>query len=192
MGDEESNKESQQDAPTGTDDGPADTSEEIRLGKDVFIALAAVGWADGKLDANEADAIVRCALEEGLDLDEVNVIEAATKSPVDMGTIELSRLSKADRLFIYAVGTWITRVDGNVAPEEKEALDELGAALKLPDKPRQHAADIASEVGAVGETDEPAFYNLPMLRKTLKVRLSEAQQLRAQQKADGEAGPPRD
>jgi uncharacterized membrane protein YebE (DUF533 family) len=158
-----------------------------KLGKDVFIALAAVGWADGKLDGNEADAIVRCALEEGLDLEEVNAIEEATKSPVDVGAIDLTGMSKADRLFIYAVGCWITRVDGNVAPEEKKALDNLGAALKLPEKPRQHASDIAAEVGTVGETDEPAFYNLPMLRKTLKVRLAEAQALRTQLKDDADA-----
>src|SRR5262249_21185453 len=42
---------------------------EQRLGRDVFLALAAVGWADGKLDEEEADAIVRTALEEGLELD---------------------------------------------------------------------------------------------------------------------------
>lgn len=183
MAEEEATKDLQQDSPT---EPQAESNDEIKLGKDVFIALAAVAWADGQLDTNEADAIVRCALEEGLDLDAINAIEEATKSPVDMGTIELGRLSKADRLFIYAVGTWITRVDGNVAPDEQRALDELGAALKLPDKPRQHASEIASEVGAMGETDEPAFYNLPMLRKTLKVRLSKAQQLRAQQKTDGE------
>ena len=35
---------------------------ENRLGRDVFLALAAVGWSDGKLDAEEADAIVRTAL----------------------------------------------------------------------------------------------------------------------------------
>ena len=31
---------------------------EHRLGRDVFLALAAVGWSDGKLHEEEADAIV--------------------------------------------------------------------------------------------------------------------------------------
>jgi hypothetical protein len=56
-------------------------SQQQRLGRDVFIALSAVGWADGKLDPDEADAIVRTALEEGLELDEIVEIERATKSP---------------------------------------------------------------------------------------------------------------
>ena len=40
------------------------TDEKPRLGRDVYVALAAVGWADGHLDQDEADAIVRTALEE--------------------------------------------------------------------------------------------------------------------------------
>lgn len=154
---------------------------EVRLGRDVFIALAAVGWADGKLDADEADAICRAALEEGLELDEIEEIEKATKEPVDVGSIDISSMSKADRLFVYAVGSWISRIDGKVAPEELEALDRLGAALKIPDKPREHAEAIAAEIGSLGESDEPSFFNLPKLRVTLKARLAEAARLRAEE-----------
>jgi uncharacterized membrane protein YebE (DUF533 family) len=59
-----------------------------RLGRDVYIALAAIGWSDGQLDQEEADAIVRTALEEGLDIDEIAEIEEATKKPVDIGVID--------------------------------------------------------------------------------------------------------
>ncbi len=156
--------------------------EEQKLGRDVFFALAAVGWADGKLDSNEADAIVRTALDEGLDIDEISEIEEATKKPIDIGSIDISKLSKADRLFVYAVGSWIVRIDGTVADEELEVLDKLGKVLKIPQRPRVHADVIAQEIGTLGESDEPAFYNLPKLRRTLKVRLSEAQKLRAAQK----------
>ncbi len=159
-------------------------SEEPKLGQDVFLALAAVGWADGKLDADEADAIVRCALEEGLDLDEINAIEQATKTPLDIGDIDISKLSKADRLFVYAVGTWIVRIDGQIADEEKDALEKLGTALKIPEMPREHADAIATEIGSLGESDKPAFYNLPKLRRTLKHRLSEARKLRDSQRSD--------
>jgi uncharacterized membrane protein YebE (DUF533 family) len=151
-----------------------------KLGPDVFIALAAVGWADGELDPDEADAIVRTALEDGLDIDEITAIEKATKSPVSVGEIDLSKMSKADRLFVYAVGTWISRIDGRIAPEELTALEELGAALRIPARPREIADNIAEQIGLLGESDEPVFYNLPQLRETLKARLAEAQRLRAE------------
>ena len=87
---------------------------EPKLKKDVFVALAAVAWADGTLDPDEADAIVRTALEEGLDLDEIAAIEQATQEPLDLSFIDRSQLTKADRLFIYAVAAWMTRLDGVV------------------------------------------------------------------------------
>lgn len=157
--------------------------EEERLGRDVFLALAAVGWADGNLDQDEADAIVRTALEEGLELDEIAEIEEATKKPISLDNVELGKMSKADRLFVYAVATWMARLDGVVDPRENEALAKLGDALRIPDKPREHAQSIAEEIGALAESEQPSFYNLPKLRRTLKVRLAMAQQLRAAQKA---------
>ena len=162
--------------------GP-DAMEEERLGRDVFLALAAVGWADGNLDQDEADAIVRTALEEGLELDEIAEIEEATKKPVRLQDLELARMSKADRLFVYAVATWMTRLDGVVQPAEDEVLAGLGEALGIPERPREHAADIAREIGGLTESEQPSFYNLPKLRRTLKVRLAMAAQLRAAQQA---------
>lgn len=97
-----------------------------RLGKDVFVALAAIAWADGKLDPDEADAIVRAAADEGLDLEEIAEIEAATGSPVDLGVIDRAGMSKEDRLFVYGVACWIANMDGEVTSEEAQALAKLG------------------------------------------------------------------
>ncbi len=156
-------------------------SDGQRLGRDVFIALAAIGWADGHLDPEEADAIVRTASEEGLDIDEIAEIEAATKSPVDVGVIDRKNLSKEDRLFVYAVASWMTRLDGTVAAEETDALAKLGDALKIPEKPRWHADQIAQEVADLPEGDRPLRYDLQRLRQVIGERLRSAQAARADQ-----------
>ena len=156
-----------------------------KLGRDVFVALAAVGWADGALAEDEADAIVRMAAEEGLEVEEIVEIEEATKNPVEVGEIDTRNLTKDDRLFIYAVGAWIARVDGVVMPEEITALNKLAEALKLPDKPREHADNLAIEVGRVSESDKPLFYELRSLRRTLMARLEQAGKLREQLEKDG-------
>lgn len=150
-----------------------------RLGRDVFIALAAIGWADGQLDEDEADAIVRTAMEEGLELEEIGEIEEATKKPIELSTIDLSKMNKADRLFVYAVASWMTRLDGVVALHEQVALDQLGQALKIPAGPREHADAIAKEVAELPEGDRPAQYDLRALRETIQSRLDEAQKARA-------------
>ena len=151
---------------------------ERRLGRDVFVALAAIGWSDGKLDPEEADAIVRTALEEGLELEEIAEIEEATKQPIDIGVIDRSNMSKADRLFVYAVASWMTRLDGAVRPEEEAALSRLGDALKVPPKPRDYADAVAQQVANLPEGDRPHRYDLKRLRDTLRDKLAEAERMR--------------
>jgi uncharacterized membrane protein YebE (DUF533 family) len=145
--------------------------EKQRLGRDVFIALAAIGWADGTLDGEEADAIVRAALDEGLELDEIADIEAATKEPVDIGVIERGNMTKEDRLFVYAVAAWMTRLDGTISEKEIEALTKLGDALKIPEGPRNAAAKIAHELADASGEQSVARYDLVGLRKIIGERL---------------------
>ncbi|HWZ93107.1 MAG TPA: hypothetical protein VNW92_29815 [Polyangiaceae bacterium] len=147
------------------------TEQKTGLGRDVYIALAAVGWADGQLDQEEADAIVRTALEEGLDIDEIAEIEEATKSPVDIGVIDRKNLSKEDRLFVYGVASWITRLDGVVTESEQVALAKLGDALKVPEKPRQLVDGIAQDVANLSD-DRPSRYDLLALRRIIGERLA--------------------
>ncbi|MCC6217648.1 MAG: TerB family tellurite resistance protein [Polyangiaceae bacterium] len=163
-------------------------SETQPLGRDVFLALAAIGWADGELDSEEADAIVRTALEAGLDVEAIAEIEAATKSPIDIGVIDRKGMSKEDRLFVYAVASWMTRLDGLVTEEEEAALLRLGEALKVPERPRFHADAIAKEVAELSEDDRPARYDLHRLRAVIGERLHAAQAARAAQQAGAPGG----
>jgi len=149
------------------------------LGRDVYLALAAVGWADGTLDPEEADAIVRTALEEGLELDAVQEIEEATKRPTEIGVIDRLNMSKADRLYVYAVAAWITRLDGVVTTEEEAILEKLSTALGIPDAPRKHADLVLAEIAALPAGDRPARFDLIALRTTLEERLANAQAAKA-------------
>jgi len=159
------------------------SEQETKLGRDVYLALAAVGWADGNLDEEEADAIVRTALEEGLELEEIQEIEEATKNPIDMGVIDRKKLSKEDRLFVYAVASWISRIDGRVTDDEVEALAKLGEALKVNEGPRKNVDEIVLQVTNLSEDDRPARYDLPALRRIIGERLRLAQMLRSKKEA---------
>jgi uncharacterized membrane protein YebE (DUF533 family) len=147
---------------------------ETRLAKDVFVALAAIAWADGQLDPDEADAIVRAAADEGLSLEEIAGIEESTKTPVDLGVIERGSMSKDDRLFVYAVACWIARMDGKVTQSESEALAKLGDRLGVPERPRVHAESLARQIAEEPEGDRPARYDLVALRRILRERLAAA------------------
>ncbi|RLB59251.1 MAG: hypothetical protein DRI90_15635 [Deltaproteobacteria bacterium] len=148
------------------------------MGKDIYLALAAVGWADGQLTTPAADAIVRTALDEGLEFEEVAEIEAATKSPINVGQIDHMEMTKADRLYVYAVASWIAELDGKATDAERVALARLGNELRIPDAPRQRADEIMQEIAA--HADRPERFDLLSLRRTLDARLEEARQARLQ------------
>lgn len=156
------------------------------LGRDVYIALAAVGWADGQLTAAAADAIVRTALEEGLELEEVEAIRAATREPVAIGEIDRMNMSKADRLYVYAVASWIAALDGHASPAEREALAALGEALHIPEPPRARVDLMVQELA--GEAEKPERFDLRALRATIDRRHEAAQRARIAQALDGGGG----
>jgi uncharacterized membrane protein YebE (DUF533 family) len=148
---------------------------EPKLGRDVFIALAAIGWADGVLEGDEADAIVRAAIDEGIDLDAIREIEAATKSKIELGVIDRSSMSKEDRLYVYGLATWIARMDGKVTEDETAALAKLGERLGVPERPRANVEAIVKDIAALPEGDRPARYDLSALRRSIGERLKSAQ-----------------
>ena len=128
------------------------SDEQTKLGLDVYLALAAVGWADGQLDPDEADAVVKAALEEGLELKEIEAIEAATKEPTTLGQLDLTGLTRSDRLYIYGVGSWMTRLDQEITADETERAD----------------TDIAvAKIAYLSEDERPFGYDLKALRNLL-------------------------
>jgi uncharacterized membrane protein YebE (DUF533 family) len=153
---------------------------ETGLRKDIFIALAAIAWADGTLEADEADAIVRAASEAGLSLEEIAGIEEATKERVDLGVIDRSGMSKEDRLFVFAIACWIAQIDGGVTEAESVALAKLGERLGIPERARGQAEAVARQVAEMPEGDRPARYDLGALRRILGERLRQAQEARSQ------------
>ncbi len=152
------------------------------LGLDVYIALAAVGWADGQLTRQAADAILRTAAEEGLDLDSLQKLEEAVKNRVDMGVVDRMNMSKSDRLFVYAVASWITTLDGEASVRTKEALGQLAKALGVPEAPRERADEVLRELAR--EADRPERFELRVLRDTLDQRLDAARAARLAQFGD--------
>lgn len=163
----------------------AASKSDSKLCREVFLALAAIGWADGELHPDEADAIVKTALEEGLELYEIEDIERATKEPIELALIPLERMSKADRLFVYAVASWMTTLDGKVDDAELAMLDRLGMMLRIPERPREHATNIAREIAA--SDARPAQYDLKKLRRVLTERLEEARKARIAAKEEDDA-----
>lgn len=141
------------------------------LSRDVFLALCAIGWADGDLDRAEADGILRAATESGLELGALQEVEDATKTRRSLDKLDRNKLSPIERMFVYATAVWLARLDGHVDPGERVALHELGDLLGIGDGARTHASAAALEVAQLSGGDRPERYDFARLRERLDARL---------------------
>lgn len=137
---------------------------ELKTGRDMLIALAAIGWADGLLAPNEAAGIRAAAKQLGLGPEDERIVEAALTRRVDLTEVETVRMDRFARLFTYAVAHWIARLDG-LGAEEERALELLGDRLGLSRAARGQAREASVQVGEVG--DSTAKYDLARLERAL-------------------------
>lgn len=111
----------------------AQAAPPIKLDRDVFVALAAVAWADGKIAPEEATALSRAARACGLRGEDLEKVEASTESPVDLDDLGELDLAHEAKLFVYALATWMAESDGIVVDDERATLAKLGELLELSD-----------------------------------------------------------
>jgi len=140
---------------------------DVEIGRDTLVALAAIAWADGKINPSEATGIRSAAKQLGMTSEELQAVEATLQRPVPLADVETLRMNRLTRLFTYAVASWIAEVDGVVPPEEEAAVALLGDRLGLSAVARERAR---SAVLTVLRTGPGASGSLDLLQ--LKSRLS--------------------
>ena len=99
------------------------------LSKDVFVALAAIAWADGKLASSEREALLEAARACGLDEATVTEIDATIATYVDLNDLARLTFRDEERAFVYGLALWLAGVDGVVDPSEQRVLEALRTLL---------------------------------------------------------------
>lgn len=112
----------------------------MKLGKDVFVALAGVAWADGEMKPNEARLLVRAASAAGVGGADLEAVERAAKSQDGAKRAPKLAASPEEAEFVYALACALSASDGNVDEAEREAIAALGDKLKIPFDARARAA----------------------------------------------------
>lgn len=134
--------------------------------QDVFVVLAAIAGADGKIDDDERVALERAALSRGLD---AAAIAEAARGGID--AIDLSSVAASERLFVYAMAYWMSRIDGDLTEDEDAVLARLGKKLSLADEPRMNAEAAVDEVAALPAGARPDKFDLDRLHALLAERI---------------------
>jgi uncharacterized membrane protein YebE (DUF533 family) len=141
------------------------------LNRQVFLALGTIAWADGQLAPEERDGILSAARKAGWSDADLEALQRDLGTPVELSSLDLRKLSALDRVFVYAMGEWLARLDGVVHPDEQKALDALGEFLMLADRVREKALKATIEVAELPSGNRPDRYDLVGLRSMLEERM---------------------
>lgn len=143
----------------------------MTLPKRSFLALAALGWADGSLQRKEADGLVRAARACGLEGTDLAEVERATRERIALDGNNVGGLSRWEQVLTYALASWLAYLDGVQSTDERETLAQLGDAMGL-DKPlRARAAAAANDIACLPEGGRPDRFDFVKLADRLRERL---------------------
>jgi hypothetical protein len=120
---------------------------ELRAGLDVYLTLVALGWIDRSLSEPERTLILRAAERDGLGAADLEQLADAARWPLSFEDV-VPALAHAERRYVYAMGAYVARVDGNVEPTEDAALDALAQVLGVRGRERNALDRLAANRAA--------------------------------------------
>jgi hypothetical protein len=143
----------------------------MKLSKRSFLALAAIGWADGALQRIEQAGLLRAAKEAGLDEADLADVEKATKSKTTLDELDLGGMSEWDQVLTYALASWFASLDGVVSTSEHSLLVDIGNKHGLAEGLRKRAQAAAFDIACLPEGGRPDKYDFGKLSTRLAERL---------------------
>jgi tellurite resistance protein len=114
--------------------------------KNIVKSLVAVAWADGKVEAPEANVIE--GLLAGFDAtpeEEQEILDYAKARRTFATDIPVADLSLEDRELLLANAALLTHADGEQSPEEQVLLQKLSATLGFSAEQAQAILDSAGD-----------------------------------------------
>lgn len=143
----------------------------MKLSKQPFLALAAIGWIDGSLQKVEAVGLLRAAKEAGLEGEDLAAVEKATKEKVTLDAADVSGMTEWEQVLTYALAAWFAQLDGVVSTSEHTTLVALGEKLGLKEALRKRAAAVANDIACLPEGGRPERYDFDKLAARLEERM---------------------
>ena len=141
------------------------------LPKEAFIALAALGWADGSIRPSEKSGLMKAASSCGLAGDDLAAVEAALSKETKLDGFVPGDMTDWQRLLTYGLAVWLARLDGVQSTDESDLLKDLAKRLDLDRAKVDRAAAAAFDVFCLPEGGRPDRFDFVALDKRLREKL---------------------
>ncbi len=136
-----------------------------------FLALAAIGWADGSLQRIEREGLLRAARECGLSDEELGEVERASKERRTLEGLALGGMTRWEQVLTYALAAWFASLDGVISTSEHATMVQVGDKLGLDAPLRARAAAAANDIACLPGAGRPERYDFVKLVARLHERL---------------------
>lgn len=143
----------------------------MTLPKEAFLALAALGWADGSMRKDERAGLARAAKACGVEGDDLAAVEAALTKQTTLADFVPGDMTEWQRLLTYALAVWLTRLDGIQSTDEHVSLADLAKRLDLPKPTCDRASAAALDVAVLPAGGRPETFDFVKLAERLKEKL---------------------
>jgi uncharacterized membrane protein YebE (DUF533 family) len=143
----------------------------LTLPKEAFLALAALGWADGSMRKNERAGLGRAAKECGLAGDDLAAVEAALTQETKLDDFVPGDMTEWQRVLTYALAVWLTRLDGVQSSDEHASLGQLAKRLDVKKHICDRAAAAALDIAALPTGGRPETFEFSKLATRLAEKL---------------------
>lgn len=145
----------------------------LSLPKEAFLALAALGWADGRMTAVEKAGLLRASKECGLAEADMDVVAMALVKESSLADFVPGDMTQWQRIFTFALGSWFARLDGVMSTEEHESLKLLAKRLDLDKSICDRASAAAFDISVLPEGGKPDKFDFGKLDARLQEKLAQ-------------------
>lgn len=143
----------------------------FELPKEAFIALAALGWADGSIRASEKAGLLKAASSCGVAGGDLAEVEAALTKETKLDGFVPGDMSDWQRLLTYGLAVWLARLDGVQSTDESAVLKALAKRLDLDQQKTDRASAAAFDVFCLPEGGRPDRFDFVALDKRMREKL---------------------
>lgn len=115
---------------------------------ETLVLLIIMAWADGKLEQREKDGVRGAAEVFNLSKELRERLDTLLENPLPVDELLIEALSERDRAFAYVAAAWVSGVDNDIDPKEKDLLDRVAELFGFD-------ADRQKELTAIARDLEP-------------------------------------
>ncbi len=113
---------------------------------ETLVLLIIMAWADGKLEDREKAGVLAAAQVFNLSKELRGRVDSLLQNPLSVDELLVESLSERDRAFAFVAATWVSGVDDDVDPKEKELLARVAELFGFSAERRQQLTDIARDL----------------------------------------------